>query len=172
MTNATVPQQWALIPLELKSMSTELDVLEQCSPRTGSRDRERGSWVWSGTRSLFLLLKAIIVYCALTGFSVTHTHTWADQNHMCVCGLAAEELPLARILQRARCMLKQFFPTLLAEATPLPHTAYFPWVSRSDMTCTTVLLWTLSNGTLFFQRPSLKVCFSTRHQGGMEPIQK
>lgn len=149
-------------------MSTELDVPEQCSPRTENRDREQGSWVRSGARSLFLVLKVIIMYCALTGPGVARELI----KTTCVCGLAAEELSLARIVWSARCRLKLFFPTLLADATQLPHTAYFPWVSRSDMMCTTVLLGTLSSGTLFFQRLSLKLCFSTRHQGGMEPIQK
>lgn len=52
-------------------MSTELDVLEGCSPRTGTRDLERGSWVRSGTRSLFLVLKVIIVHSAFAGLGVT-----------------------------------------------------------------------------------------------------
>lgn len=69
-TNATVPQQQALISLQFKYMSTELDVLEQCSHRTGNRDRDRGIWVRSGVRSLFLVLKVIIVYSALTGLGV------------------------------------------------------------------------------------------------------
>lgn len=148
-------------------MSTELDVLEQ--------------WDWEqgpGSRYLSSIWHAVLPgiesdYCVQC-FNWPQRCTWADQNHMCVCGLAAEELPLTRILPSALCMLKQFFPTVLADATQLPHAAHFPWVSRSDMMCTTVLLWklTLSSGTLFFQRPSLLRCFSTRRQGGLELSQK
>lgn len=108
--NATVPQQRALISLELKSMSTELDVLEQCSPRTGNRDREQGSWVWSGTRSLFLVLKVIIVYCALTGLSVTHEPI----KTTCLC-LWPRCLRAAPGSHRAECSLhaKTIFPNSL-----------------------------------------------------------
>lgn len=152
-------------------MSTGLDVLEQCSRRTGKRG--------PGLRYLSSIWRAVLVpgiesdYCVLR-FNWTRRRTWADQNHMCVCGLAAEELPLARIVQSALCTLKLFFPTLLADATQLPHAAQFPWLSGSDMMCTTVVLWKLmlSSGTLFFQRSPIKLCFSTRHQGGGEPIQK
>lgn len=128
-----------------------------------------------GSRYLSSIWRAVLVpgiesdYCVQC-FNWPRRRTWADQNHMCVCGLAAEELPLAHIMQSALCMLKLFFPTLLADATQLPHTAHFPWVSSSDMMCTTVLLWklTLSSGTLFFQRQLSLTLFFNKTLGRSE----
>lgn len=68
-----------------------------------------------GSRYLSSIWRAVLVpgiesdYCVQC-FNWPWRHTWADQNHMCVCGLAAEELPLAHIVRSALCMLKLFFP--------------------------------------------------------------
>lgn len=106
--------------------------------------------------------------------TVPRRGTWADQNHMCVCGLAAEELPLAHIVRSALCMLKLFSPhsSGWCNATSTHGTFSLSKQFWHDVYYSAVVETDVEQWNFVFPKATLFNCFSTGHRGGVEPLPK